>query len=90
MYFFFTKLCLYYIKIRESEIRSSHGVAFFRRFTTGQTIQLYFESGQTNDCFYDTSYFYGQVRKKIRLKLIFASTLRFLKFNCFLYLSDGP
>ena len=77
MYFFFTKLCLYYIKIRESEIRSSHGVAFFRRFTTGQTIQLYFESGQTNDCFYDTSYFYGQVRKKTKTKINFRKHFSF-------------
>ena len=52
-------------------------MAFFRRFTTGQTIQLYFESGQTNDCFYDTSYFYGQVRKKTKTKINFRKHFSF-------------
>lgn len=40
---------------------SSHGVALFRRLTAGQAVNIFMESGASNDCLRDTSYFYGQL-----------------------------
>lgn len=39
---------------------SSHSVAKNVYMTTGQTLHMVYESGQSNDCSYDTSFHYGQ------------------------------
>ncbi len=40
---------------------STHGVSLMRYMTAGQQVYLQMESGSTNDCLYDTSFFYGQL-----------------------------
>ena len=40
---------------------SSHGVETMVRMTSGQTITMRMESGATNDCLYETSFFYGHL-----------------------------
>lgn len=49
----------------------STGVSTIQRLTTGQTVAMYMESGQSTDCLYDTSFFYGH----LNVFMIFSDTL---------------